>query len=164
MTLRSYITTLSQTFGNFAFTYHAQARDGAAVATPATSDSTPKVMVALEAADSEGLSVLQWAVREAVGKEQSLVIVRAVRRPEGFRGNFGTANDLMKNIETKAKAEAEMLMNWAAKELGKCEKNGVEIYVKYRVGEHREQIKALVDEVRPVKLVIRSNQRRIATR
>ena len=94
----------------------------------------------------------------------TLVLIRAVKRPEGFRGNYSRAADLMGTVEARAKAEAEQLVTHAAKALRSAGKDQVRIVVKYRVGEHRERIRQILEEVRPSKLVVGSNKRRIGTR
>ncbi|KAJ3034922.1 hypothetical protein HDV00_004532 [Rhizophlyctis rosea] len=108
--------------------------------------------------------MVRWAAKEIMTPTGTLVIIRAIKRPEGFRGNYGRAADLMATVEVRAKQEAEQLINAAARALSRVGKDRVEIVVKYRVGDHRERIRQILEEVHPTKLIIGSNKRRIGNR
>ncbi|KAJ3279403.1 hypothetical protein HK104_001502, partial [Borealophlyctis nickersoniae] len=147
---------------DFAFTYHTAPRPNPDVAVP--KEGTSKIMIAIQAADAEGLHVVSWAIKDVVKDGDTVVIVRIVKRPEGFRGNYAASSDLLTTIHARAREEGESLLHLTTSFLSRYNKHHVNVYVKYRVGEHREKIRAVLDAERPSKLCVGNGRKRVATR
>ncbi|KAI9006187.1 hypothetical protein BC832DRAFT_472261 [Gaertneriomyces semiglobifer] len=126
-------------------------------------DTGRKVMVAVAAADQDGLHTLDWACRTQVHPGDTLIIIRVVKEQKGFKGGYNAAAEMIKTIEDRAREEADRVTCHALRQLGKERKRCVDLYVKYRTGDPRSRIREMVAEERPQALVVGNNKKRLAT-
>ncbi|KAI8922380.1 hypothetical protein DFJ77DRAFT_436699 [Powellomyces hirtus] len=128
-------------------------------ATPATGR---KLMVAVDAADQDGLATLDWACKNVVQLGDTLIVVRIVKELKGFKGGYAAASDMLSTIEKRAREEADRVTCHAIRQLGREGKKCVDLYVKYRVGEPRACIRELVTSLQPRMLVVGNSRQRVA--
>ncbi|TPX73018.1 hypothetical protein SpCBS45565_g00105 [Spizellomyces sp. 'palustris'] len=121
-----------------------------------------KLMVAVDAADQEGLRTLDWACKEMVQPGDTLVVVRVVKEQKGFKGGYAAASEMMKSIESRAHEEADRITCHALRALGQQSKKCIDLYVKYRTGDPRSQIRELVGTEHPDVLIVGNNRKRVS--
>ncbi|KAI9102850.1 hypothetical protein DFS34DRAFT_610794 [Phlyctochytrium arcticum] len=171
-------STSTSTPSAFAFTIHAD-RSLSADSRPGTPESLDSadvlkkkavhveptdrtVMIAVDAADQEGLLTLDWACENVVKSGDAIVILRVVREQKGFKGGYKSASDMLSTIESRAREEADRVTCHALRQLGKSGKKCVDVVVKYRVGEPRRIIREVVQEEQPGVLVVGNGRKRLS--